>query len=107
MALSTDLDRVRLMIGDTDPDDPILNDDEVNEFIRQRSSDDVANLPAAAADCAAAIAAHYGRQFDFAEDGQSFSRAQRVAHYMQLEIELRKRQGGVSAPVRSAGVPIV
>ena len=102
MPISTDVDRVRLAIGDTD-----TADEEIQEFVDQRSipsnGGTAVNLPAAAADCAGAIAAKYAREFDFSEDGQNFQRAQRVGHYQALEQMLRKRQGGYSAPLTLAG----
>lgn len=105
MALS-DLDNVRLLIGDTDENDPLLSDTEVEEFIARRQIENsdgefVANIPAAAADAAGAIAAKFARQFNFAEDGQRFDRAQKHGHYLALEEKLRRRQGGISAPVSS------
>lgn len=99
MPLST-RDQVRLLIGDTDSTDPQLTNDEVDNFISSRSVLDSdggtisTNLPAAAADCAGAIAAEYARNFDFAEDGQRFNVSQRVGHYLSLERELRNRSGG-------------
>lgn len=102
MAIDNDRERVRLMIGDTNEDDPLLYDDEVDHFIEARTllNDEggtvSVNLPAAAADAAGAVAAKYARQFDFSEDGQNFQRAQRVGHYIQLEQELRNRSGGVA-----------
>lgn len=101
--ITTDLERVRLLIGDTDETDPLLSDDEVLAAIAYRQiensdGDFVANIPAAAADAAAAIAAKFARDFSFAEDGQRFDRAQRVGHYLALEASLRRRAGGVSVP---------
>jgi hypothetical protein len=101
-------DRVRLAVGDTDSTDPILTDDEVDDYLAQRHVVDstggtVYNVPAAAADCAGAIAAKYARDFSFAEDGQRFDRAQRVGHYQALERTLRARSGGVSAAVSLGG----
>lgn len=102
-------DRVRLTIGDTDAADPILTDDEVDDYLAQRYVVDAStggttyNVVAAAADCAGAIAAKYAREFNFAEDGQRFDRAQRVGHYQALERTLRSRSGGVSAQVRLGG----
>ena len=99
MTIDTDLDAIRLMIGDTDPDDPLLYDDEVDYFIEQRTFESVCNRPAAAADCCGAIVAKYARDFDFSEDGQQFSRAQRVGHYREQEAILRRRSGGSSVPL--------
>lgn len=102
MSIDTDRDRVRLLVGDTDSTAPLLFDDEVDSFIAGRQvtdedGEDVTNIPAAAADCAAAIAAKFGREFTFSEDGQRFDRAQKYAHYMGLEQSLRARAGGVAA----------
>lgn len=99
MTIATDRDRVRLMIGDTDEADKLLYDDEIAHFLETRTftADDgteTVNLPAAAADSAAAIAAKFARRFSFAEDGQRFEVAQRVSHYLQLEAKLRSRAGG-------------
>jgi hypothetical protein len=108
----SDRDQVRLAIGDTDAADPILTDDEVDNFLTARAhvattGGTTYNIPAAAADCAGAIAAHYAREFDFAEDGQNFRRAQRVGHDQALERTLRSRSGGVAVPVRLAGTETV
>jgi hypothetical protein len=107
MTLS-DRDQVRLAIGDTDSSDPLLSDAEVDNFLADRgvldtSGGTVYNIPAAAADAAGAIAAHYSREFSFGEDGQRFDRAQRVGHYQALERTLRSRAGGVSMPITLAG----
>lgn len=106
--MATDLDLVRLAVGDTDEDDPLLLDDEIGALLERRAALDtsggtVYNIPAAAADAAGAIAAKYARDFDFSEDGQGFSRAQRVGHYTQLERTLRYRAGGISQPLSLAG----
>jgi hypothetical protein len=98
-------DKVRLLVGDTDSVDPQLTDSEVDSFLADRSVLDSTggttsvNLPAAAADCAGAIAAEYARSFDFAEDGQRFNVSQRVGQYQALERELRNRSGGISVPI--------
>jgi hypothetical protein len=109
MPVTTDRDKVRLLVGDTDETDPLLYDDEVDACLAQRYFVDSStggttyNVIAAAADAAGAIAAKYARQFSFSEDGQQFQRAQRVGHYQALEKQLRARQGGVSAVVTLAG----
>ena len=105
MPITANRDKVRLMVGDTSSSDPILTDDEVDYFLTYRTvltptgGTASVNVAAAAADAAGAIAAEYARQFDFSEDGQSFSRAQRVGHYMMLERELRSRSGAVAVPI--------
>ena len=104
MTISTDRDRVRLMIGDTDESDPLLYDDEIDVFVSYRTDTDTddntyVNVPAAAADACGAIAAKYARNFNFAEDGQRFDVSQRVGHYLSLEQKLRARAGGVAVPM--------
>jgi hypothetical protein len=103
----SNLDLVRLAVGDTDEDDPLLVDDEIDAILENRAllynGGTVYNIPAAAADAAGAIAAHYSREFSFGEDGQRFDRAQRVGHYQALERTLRSRAGGVSMPITLAG----
>lgn len=103
MAIESDLDRVRVRIGDTDEDDPLLTDDEVEAFITGRKVENaeeemVTNIPAAAADCAGAIAAKFARKFNFAEDGQRFDVAQQHSHYLALEERLRSQAGGAASP---------
>jgi hypothetical protein len=102
----TERDRVRLLVGDTDDSDPLLTDDEIDNFIEVRSLLDSSggtvsvNVPAAGADAAAAIAAQYAREFDFSEDGQNFARAQRVGHYLALAKDLRARSGGIAVSLQ-------
>ena len=98
----SNLSDVRTMIGGTAATSSILSDTDVNtaiarySYLNSSGGTVSVNLPAAAADCASALAAHYANQFDFSEDGQNFSRAQRVGHYVALERELRNRSGGIA-----------
>src|SRR5688572_9196330 len=105
MAITTNRDKVRLMIGDTDSTDPLLQDDEIAYFLTERTVLDndggtvSVNLQAAAADAAGAIAAEFSRKFNFSTDGQTFDLAQRVGHYLSLERELRNRAGAYAVSV--------
>jgi hypothetical protein len=107
MTLSTDRDKVRMLVGDTDQTDPLLYDDEIDACLSMRGVITTAgtayNVIAAAADAAGAISAKFARDFNFGEDGQTFQRAQRVGHYQALEQSLRARQGGYSQPITLAG----
>ena len=108
MALSDDRERVRLLIGDTEPSDPLLYDDELDSHLGARSvvtttGGTIHNVIAAAADACESIAAKFARDYSFTEDGQSFDRAQRVNHYRALGDSLRRRQGGQSVPLRPGG----
>jgi hypothetical protein len=104
----TDLDTIRLLVGDTETGDAILEDADYNDFIArqqlQTSGGTVTNINAAAADAAGAIAAKFARDYDFSEDGQSFSRSQRIGQYMTLERELRNRSGGVIVSVAGSAL---
>lgn len=106
--MASELDQVRLMVGDTDMSDPLLSDEEVGVFLTDRSitvdGTTTANVIAAAADAAQAIAAKFARDYTFSEDGQSFNRAERVNHYRTLSESLRRRQGGQSIPLTTDAV---
>lgn len=104
----SDIDDVRLLVGDTDTSDELLSDADITIFLDSRSivesgSTVSVNKIAAAADAAGAIAAKYARTFNFGEDGQTFQVAQRVGHYQALERSLRARSGGFSSPISLAG----
>lgn len=89
MTITSDLDMFRLEIGDTDVDpdsDALLSDDECQYFLDTYG--DI--LPAAAAACDA-LSRRFARAYDFAEDGQSFSRSQMSKQYAELAIALRRR----------------
>jgi hypothetical protein len=104
----TDLDTIRLLVGDTETGDAILEDADYQDFIArqqlQTSGGTVTNINAAAADAAGAIAAKFARDYDFTTDGQTFSRSQRIGHYMNLERELRNRSGGVIVSVAGSAL---
>lgn len=101
-------DIVRLLIGDTDTADQLLADADLDALLARRyvvgaSGGTSYNATAAAADACGAISAKFARQFDFTEDGASFARAQRVAHYREQERVLRNRAGGQSVIVTLGG----
>ena len=86
---SSEIDLVRLKIGDTDTEDALLVDEEIEVFIEAWPG----NIELAAADAADAIAAKFSRGFNFATDGQAFNRRERVEHYADLAKRLRSRGG--------------
>ena len=103
--VSSNLDLVRLRVGDTDPADPLLIDEEITAFLSSRqivnASGTFVDVRRAAADSADAIAAKYARGYNFSTDGQSFNRSERVAHYVELAKDLRDRSGVESVVVKS------
>jgi len=85
--LTTDLGKVRLMIGDTQTKDQQLADAEINYFIGLTS-----NLYSAAADAIEqGILPLYSRDVDRSNIGMSSSRSQRMQHYMDLAKTLRSK----------------
>lgn len=98
-AAMRNLDRVRLLIGDTDSADPQLQDEEITFFLTEAG-----NPRAAAVQAVEALIGRYARQVDRAiggEGGLSVSASQKVAHYQQLLVTLKERAR--SRPVPFAG----
>lgn len=89
----SDLDRVRLRIGDTDMSDPLLSDAEIQSCLADWPN----NVDLAAANAAEAIAAQYSRGFNFTTERQVFNRSERVNHYTQLAANLRKRGSALTS----------
>lgn len=86
MAAITDTrDKLRLELGDVDPDDFVFNNDELDYFLSAESNDVLkARLRAAEA-----AAFRFARAYDFATDGQSFKRSQMGAAYTAMAKQLR------------------
>jgi hypothetical protein len=97
------IDKLRVYIGDTDPADQLLTDDEAKLFLADHTfADDSVDVYAAAADAAYAIAAKFSRGFNFSTEGQSFNRSERVNHYTALAGRLSQQSptlGGRGASV--------
>lgn len=92
--LTKDIDKVRMKIGDTDEDSPLLTDQEIQTELTNWPD----NLDLAAANCAEAIAAAYSREFSFQTDGQQFELSARVSQYMSLAAQLRSRGALLEMP---------
>lgn len=87
--LDTNLEKVRLEIGDTDSTDPQFTDAEINYFL-----DAAGNVVVdAAIKACEALVAKYSREYDFETDQQKFSRSQRAKAYKDLAAELRAGGG--------------
>lgn len=78
-------DRIRFLVGDTDTNDQLLQDGEINYHIEHFPNDYL---------CAAvlcdAIAAKFSRQADVNNAGLSLSASQRAQAYRTRAVELRK-----------------
>lgn len=84
MAVDTDL--VRLLVGDSDPDNQLLTDDQVTLITAQFNSSSLA-----AAACADALAAKFSRSVTFAVEGLSIQNSQKAANYRALAQRLRSQ----------------
>lgn len=93
MSITNDRDRVRLLIGDTDTNDQLFQDDEIAYFLELASN----SVLLAAAEACDAAARKYARSIDFATDDQQFKLHQRADTFKALAQELRARAGGVSS----------
>ncbi len=93
-------DRVRLNIGDTDENQALFDDAELDDIIVQETSEN-----ASTARCAEILALRFARQYDFMADGSSFFRAQKSKMYRALGKEFRAKSDGsvVIQPVRQDG----
>ncbi len=89
MAITTNLDKVRLEIGDTDVTNFLFSDDEINYFL-EVAGDNV--LLAALRACEAA-ARQFARAYDFKTDGQEFKRSQQAQAFREMAKDLRARVG--------------
>jgi hypothetical protein len=87
---NTDLERVRLEIGDTDSTEALFQDEEINEKLSQRAN----NVLLTAADLCEILARKFARAYDFETDGQSFKRSQMSAAYAKAAKDLRARAQG-------------
>lgn len=93
MPITTNLDRVRLLIGDVDSARPLLNDDEVEFFLTEREE----NVYLAASDACEAIAARLAREPQaWSADGQAVTNGDRAKQYRDLARQLRRGVGAAS-----------
>ncbi|HLS55751.1 MAG TPA: hypothetical protein VK052_06720 [Zeimonas sp.] len=87
-------DAVRLLLGDTDPDDPQLSDAELDYLLAQQ------HRPlAAAAAGAELLAARYAREVDLQIGDTREQASQRWQHYRALAAQLRRRLALVARPL--------
>lgn len=77
-ALTTDLARVRLKIGDTDSNHPLLSDEEIAVALTG------ASVAGAALEACYLILAKLARETDSNGAGISVSRSQKVQHYTDM-----------------------
>lgn len=81
---ASNLDRVRFLIGDTDVNDQLLSDEEINFLISTKGSPE-----RAAYEACLQIMAKLAREVDYAIGPEKVSASQRFKHYQELSKELR------------------
>lgn len=100
-------DAVRLLIGDTDLEDPLLSDAEVAFYLAESNS----NRYKAAMEACRAIAAKLSRRPDFTAGRITVSNRDRAQAFLKLAEEIRKKHqlttvrpfaGGISQADKSA-----
>jgi len=82
----TDKDKVRFYIGDTDTNDQLLQDEEINFLLTETS-----NILLAASHAAKALAAKFSRQADKTVGDLRISLSQKAQTYMALAADLEIR----------------
>jgi len=92
-SLASDKDKVRLLTGDTDTTDQLLQDEEINYLLTETG-----NVLLAAGRAARAIAAKFARQADKEVGDLRVSLSQKAEAYRKLADDLEKRAGSVSIP---------
>lgn len=107
-------DRVRVLIGDTDVADPLLEDEEI-QAVLGLSDNNVSGWYLAAGDAAEAVAAKYARKITQSAGPINSSLSQIFDHYMALAERLRKSARGsnssasrlqTTAYLNPPGVPV-
>ena len=99
-ALTSDLERVRFLIGDTDTNDQQLQDAEIDWVNTQTG-----NVYMAAAKCCRALAAKYSRQADSAVGDLSVKKSQRAKAYLDLAKKL-ELDGATNSPPYTGGISV-
>ncbi|MFA7295788.1 MAG: hypothetical protein WC211_01215 [Dehalococcoidia bacterium] len=89
---NTDLERVRLAIGDTVSTDALLTDEEIDALMALEGSS--AGVELWAARCCEAIATKFARDFNFTADGTTVDKGDRAKAYREMAAEFRRRTGG-------------
>lgn len=91
-SLSTDRDKIRLKIGDTDTNDQILPNETIDALLTEHSDD----VMLTTISCVRAIIAKYSRKLNRSAAGMSADMTVFVAHYQELLSDLVKQNRGNS-----------
>ncbi len=100
MAITSTRDKLRLELGDTDTNNELFQDDELDYFLSLEAD----NILAACLRACHAAARKFARAYDFETDGQNFKRSQMQKAYADLAAALE--QQGITV-TGTAGVQTV
>ena len=89
--LSTDLAQVRLLIGDTDTNDQLLSDEEINYFLSVTTT-----VTGAAILAAQAIQANFSRLADTTVETVNVRYSQKADGYAKLVDDLKRQENATS-----------
>jgi len=84
--LSTDRDKVRFLVGDTDTNRQLLSNSEIDFLVTENP-----DYRQAAVNSCDAIIAKLSRDVDRNGPGMNATRSQQIQHYKDLKIELKKK----------------
>lgn len=101
MAITEPLDKLRLALGDRDPDNYVFNDEELESFL----SDEANDIPAATLAAARSAEATFARAYDFETDGQRFYRSQQAKAFAAIVKRLEAQ--GVATSEQPSSVTTV
>lgn len=94
---SSDKDEVRFLIGDTDSDEELLADEEIEYLIGKHDS-----IWGACAEACESIAAMYSKRSDVGLGGGMDSDiSQKAEQYTQMAREFRRKAAGANAPINT------
>lgn len=99
-SITTDLAKVRLLVGLTDTSDQLMTDEEIQFYI-----DTEANIYSAAAKCANALASQFARQVDKEMGDLKLLASQKSRMFLKLSDVLTAR-GAMSGVPTSGGISI-
>jgi len=97
--LAEDRDRVRFELSDTDSDDPLVEDEEIDYALTQNS-----NVLRVAANIAESIAVQLGRRPSVTLAQAGLSAKEQHDHYIQLAKDLRARASSSGGAVFAGGI---
>jgi hypothetical protein len=91
-------DQVRLRIGDTVADDPLLEDEEIDFFLAQREGDVISTCY----DCVANLIARYSNNPDFKLGPYTETNSTRISNWKSLLNTFAKQSVKCAAPIALA-----